>query len=265
MHPVGWNVYPTVQSHLFYLRALDDSTEFATSCIRHLSNIGVVCTDEEERPGRRTFRPKSVESALMLSKKAQSRIYAPDGIMDHHHAVHFITISPPLDPNRKPVELATERDADANSSLGSTGTSQNSFPILDHGRANPASRPTSIQSTESPISQVSPLRALSITPSKLISVHEEDATSRRRGLGNILSQLNCCRANLKVERNASYENNLTLITLTEEQVHNWATFDASRGEDQSVAGVSVVSMSAPLLSTTTNETPKSRMEPFAAF
>jgi hypothetical protein len=241
------------------MRALDDSSVFATSCIRHLSNIGVVCTDEDERPGRRTFRPKSVESALILSKKAQSRIYAPDGIMDHHHAVHFITISPPLDPNRKPVELATERDADANSSLGSTGASQNSFPILAHSRANPAS--ISIQSTESPSIPVSPLSAPSRSASTLNYIHEEEAKDRRRSLGNLLSQLYCCRANLKGEQNESYENNLTLITLTEEQVHNWATFDASRGEDQSVAGLSIVSMSAPLLSTTIKETsPKSRTE-----
>ena len=135
-------------------RALDDSTVFATSCIRHLSNIGVVCTDEDKRHERRTFRPKSVESALLLSKKAQSRIYGPDGIMDHHHAIHVITISPPLDPNRKPVELTTERDADANSSLGSTGTSQSSFSSLAQARANTAS--TSIQSTESPNIQGSP-------------------------------------------------------------------------------------------------------------
>ncbi len=127
---------------------------FATSCIRHLSNIGVVCTDEDKRHERRTFRPKSVESALLLSKKAQSRIYGPDGIMDHHHAIHVITISPPLDPNRKPVELTTERDADANSSLGSTGTSQSSFSSLAQARANTAS--TSIQSTESPNIQGSP-------------------------------------------------------------------------------------------------------------
>jgi hypothetical protein len=244
--------------------ALDKSTVFATSCMRHLSNIGLVCTDEDEKPGRRSFRPKSVESALMLSKKAQSRIYAPDGIMDHHHAVHFITISPPLDPNRKPVELAIERDADANSSIDSTGASQSSFPILAKARANPAS--TSIESTESPNMQVEPSRAPSRTPSALNSVHEEEAKDRRRGLGNLLSQLNCCRATLKGEKNESHENNLSLITLTEEQVQNWATFDAAKGDDQSVAGRSVVSMSAPLLSTTTKETsPKSGMESMAAF
>jgi hypothetical protein len=200
----------------------------------------------------------------MLSKKAQSRIYAPDGILDHHHAVHFITISPPLDPNRKPVELATERDADANSSLGSTGASQSSFPILTKARANPAS--TSNQSTESPIIQVPPLRAPSRTPSTRNSVHEKEAKYRRRRLGNLLSHLSCCRHNLKIEKNESYENNLTVITMTEEQVYKWATFDAPRGEDQSVAGLSVVSMSAPLLLTTRKETsPKSRMDAFAAF
>src|SRR5210317_1168808 len=87
---------------------------FATSAIRHLTTVGVIIPDETDKSTRRVFKPKSEESPLLLSKKAQDRIYAPEGVLNHHHAVQFITFSPPLDLNRRPIELNNERD-DTNS------------------------------------------------------------------------------------------------------------------------------------------------------
>lgn len=45
----------------------------------------------------RVLRPKPEEAPLILSKKAQDRAYFPEGILNHHHAVQFITFSPPFE------------------------------------------------------------------------------------------------------------------------------------------------------------------------
>jgi len=34
---------------------------------------------------------------LLLSQRAQDRAYFPEGILDHHHAIQYITFSPPFD------------------------------------------------------------------------------------------------------------------------------------------------------------------------
>ena len=48
---------------------------------------------------------------MRFSTKARSRIYAPEGVLDHHHAVQFVTLSPPMDVNHRwPVEFAPDRD-----------------------------------------------------------------------------------------------------------------------------------------------------------
>jgi hypothetical protein len=67
-----------------------------------VTTIGVINRYEEEEGGTassvtRTLRPKPDEAPLILSKKAQDRAYFPEGILNHHHAVQFITFSPPFE------------------------------------------------------------------------------------------------------------------------------------------------------------------------
>jgi len=69
----------------------------AGSAIRHLTRLGVIatdCNDDKERCRNRRQQPRNDDSPLVLSKVAQDRAYFPEGILDHHHAMQFITFSP---------------------------------------------------------------------------------------------------------------------------------------------------------------------------
>jgi len=92
------------------------STIHANSAIRHLSNIQVITTDEEDRR-----RPKSFDSGpLLLSSAAQKRLYCPEGIQSHHHATQFLTFSPPFDVKFLTMDTVTD---DVQSSQGSNVSS----------------------------------------------------------------------------------------------------------------------------------------------
>jgi hypothetical protein len=223
-----------------------------------LTAIGVINTNEHDNSGKRVFRPKSEETPLLLCKKAQDRIYAPEGILSHHHATQFMTFSPPFDPNRKPVEIHNERD-DANSSLGS----QCSDPLLNKDvlrESGPASHAKS--------NQVVPLNGESVADSTnkysaAGSDFEDGHCGRRRSFGQMVSKLNCCK---NKERLLDFTSSAPAFTLSEEDEQRWSSFDIGPiAEDRSLAGVSVVSMSAPLLSThkVQPNAHRSRMEPLA--
>jgi len=71
----------------------------AGSAIRHLTRIGVIASDHDEGKGRSRYRrqQRNEDAPLLLSKTAQDRAYFPEGILDHHHAMQFITFSPPFE------------------------------------------------------------------------------------------------------------------------------------------------------------------------
>ena len=92
------------------------STAHANSAIRHLTNIQVITTDEEDRR-----RPKALDSGpLLLSSAAQKRLYCPDGIQSHHHATQFLTFSPPFDVKFQTMDTITD---DVHSTQGSNVSS----------------------------------------------------------------------------------------------------------------------------------------------
>jgi hypothetical protein len=220
-----------------------------------LTTIGVINTDEHDKSGRRVFRPKTEEAPLLLCKKAQDRIYAPEGILSHHHATQFITFSPPFDPNRKPVEIHNERD-DANSSLGS----QCSDPLLNKDVLR-ESGPTSHAKSN----QVVPLNGELVgdstkTYSVAVSDFEDGHYGPRRSFAHMVSKLNCCKNKERLLASTP------AFPLSEEHDQLWSNFDIGPiAEDRSLAGISVVSMSAPLLSThkVQPNAHRSRMEPLA--
>jgi hypothetical protein len=99
---------------------LEHSIAIAGSAIRHLTRIGVITTDnddstcsDKERNRRQQLR--NDDAPLLLSKRAQDRAYFPEGILDHHHAIQFITFSPSFESandnhtpvNEEPVGTAT--------------------------------------------------------------------------------------------------------------------------------------------------------------
>ena len=204
----------------------------------------------------------------MLSSKARSRIYAPEGILDHHHAIQFITLSPPLDPHRRPIELNTERDEVNSSVTGSQGESVNSEKVMKDLKETlevPPTRHSRLTPSDErePINRgkrccVAPLTCNVTGKSSTIETgSQEIQRERRRGLGALVQSLNCskCRGQVRDDKINELSPSASLVTLTEEQERKWATFDISSpiAEDsQSLTGRSVVSMSAPLLSTTGN-------------
>ena len=245
---------------------------FATSVVRHLTAIGVVDT-ETDKSGRRVFRPKSEDSPLLLCKKAQERIYAPDGILDHLHAVHFVTFSPPFDSNRTPVDMHND-NSDAHSSLGSHCSEIVADSVEDHKHKQSSSAvctgtkscmPAVRCVTSSPKSvtktptvredQVAPMSSESVEDFTNQESQSIDAATfeeiphyygRRRTLAHMVSKLRCCKHKEKAQAERSC---LSAFSLTDQQEQQWKTFGMRPiAEDQSVAGHSIISMSAPLLS-----------------
>ena len=221
-----------------------------------------------------------MESALVLSRDAENRIYAPEGVLNHHHAIQFITFSPPFD-NRRPVEL----NDDGGSSVTGSHESSPSDPIVRNMKEtlglaeSPSSRlplapQVSSRNDKATARSESRGRRCCVVPVNLQPTRNELLSAdskgeeirlqrhrRQTGFGRIVSSLNCtkCRGQNDVDVIA------TQLTLTEEQERKWASFDVSGTieEDHSLAGRSEISMSAPLLSrskkTTTLQRP--RMEP----
>ena len=87
-----------------FLFLFSESIAIAGSAIRHLTRIGVITTDidssccsDKDRLRHRRQQFKNEDAPLVLSKRAQDRAYFPEGILDHHHAIQFITFSPPFE------------------------------------------------------------------------------------------------------------------------------------------------------------------------
>lgn len=209
--------------------------------------------------GQRIFRPtKSVDASLLLSSKAQSRIFAPEGVLNHHHAVQFVTFSPPMDPNRLPVDIVSEprTESGSHSSVSLLHDSIDDFdPFLKLNLKQ--SNGTDISAFSPPQQRPSSSRTLSNRGLQRLPSLEPTAEHQPRR--SILSKLNCCRNKDDGNRNNNNTSSVTspVLTLTEEQQRRWSTFDitgpiAEDNDFQSVAAFSVsqsssVSMSAPLL------------------
>jgi hypothetical protein len=266
------------------------SIGYATGVIRHLTNIGVVCSSDGGSDKRRVFRPKTIESTLLLSKTAQERIFVPGGILNHHHAIQFLTFSPPMDPNRRPPRPpagpgATATD-DTNSSvtisMDSAPRAQSPASSVDRGDTM-SEQPISIMSSShsgvsdirseshprGKVAQVTPeksRKARKVTKSWSASVDTTEGgepQERRRKIVTMVSKLNCCRAQ-NLNNKSPILINTSALTLTDEQEIQWSSFSIRDiAEDRSLAGrsfdsQSIVSMSAPLLS-------RSNAYDFAAF
>jgi len=97
----------------------------AGSAIRHLTRIGVIttdnddstCSDKERNRNRRQLR--NDDAPLLLSQRAQDRAYFPESILDHHHAIQFITFSPSFESaNGNPNTAANEEPVGTASPTG---------------------------------------------------------------------------------------------------------------------------------------------------
>jgi hypothetical protein len=110
----------------FVLLCLEHSIAIAGSAIRHLTRIGVITTDnddstcsDKERNRNRRQQLRNDDAPLLLSQRAQDRAYFPEGILDHHHAIQFITFSPSFESsNGNPNAAANEEPVGTASPTG---------------------------------------------------------------------------------------------------------------------------------------------------
>ena len=179
------------------------STAHANSAIRHLTNIQVITTDEEDRR-----RPKALDSGpLLLSSAAQKRLYCPDGIQSHHHATQFLTFSPPFDVKFQTMDTITD---DVHSTQGSNVSSiglssiqgqmvddliaslrrtrEESVKVAGQEPRDPWVHPVAEGSESSTVSRPK-------FPSQLELVEESRA---RRKCSKVVAQLNCFKSNQRV-------------------------------------------------------------------
>jgi hypothetical protein len=184
------------------------SIAFAGTIIRHLKSIGVIS------PGPSGAKPSgAIEDApLLLSKKAQERAYFPQGILNHHHAVQFVSFAPPFEKTVHIAGLSSSRSQDdALSSLGSlSGDRQDVKNLIATLRLprtdeNPPS-PKSV--IEIPVIEDAPTPQRNTSGCGIINVDpEEQSWSRghvdytqptaasKPGMRGFFSKLNCCRQN----------------------------------------------------------------------
>jgi hypothetical protein len=82
--------------------AADKTARYAENLLEHLKMIGMVnSTAVSDSPPRGGDAPAIGDVVLTLSAEAQRRVYAPDGILTHHHAIQYLSFGPPFE---KPFE-----------------------------------------------------------------------------------------------------------------------------------------------------------------
>jgi hypothetical protein len=253
---------------------------FAGSAIRHLTRIGVISKDNndtsDDKEQYRPRPPKNEDAPLLLSKRAQDRAYFPEGILNHHHAIQFITFSPPFESANNatgiPIPPSNQSSSQSISSLHSS-IGPNS---LNSSRMNPSLQRKSSQSSSKVANNMNNnIRSITEGSSNEIKTtainqqQQQKQKQRRRrggGGGGFFSKFNCCRSSttttgvvavMRKSDSVSMDNSAlrksSLTSLSEEEEKHWLAYSMKPiAEEQSVASCSVVSMSAPLLSQTTS-------------
>mmetsp|Transcript_15868 Transcript_15868/g.36584 ORF Transcript_15868/g.36584 Transcript_15868/m.36584 type:complete len:603 (-) Transcript_15868:66-1874(-) len=264
---------------------------FAGSAIKHLTQIGVITTDNNDpsntgRGGRSPrSQPKNEDAPLLLSKRAQDRAYFPEGILSHHHAMQFITFSPPF-------EASIDNDTGHSSRTGISD--EDPIPELSSPHGNEKSISDSFddpyssllgsnnydQQNHSKKSLMSGMRGSTSSLTRrssrsLAKRGDSRATANQSGsyanlksptssegnlegnedeskCGDLLAKLNCFKktSNSTGRRsNAKSLRETSLTSLSEDEEKEWLAYSMKPiVEDRSLAGGSIVSMSEPLLS-----------------
>lgn len=222
---------------------------FASSAIQHLTSIGVISTDN----GTAT---KNDDVPLVLSKSARDRCYFPQGLLNHHHAIQFITFSPSFE--------------STNYATGAPSINQSASlrDSLEHNSSNPSSMiATEINNDNDNNNRL--IHFETKCESKHATTTQRKRNQWDRNGGRFFSKLNCFRnvnsGVIVTKKNDSaginYIDDDKEITTTEVE-NRWLSFNMKPiAEDQSTSG-SIVSMSAPLLSqSSTNLTRRHTVHP----
>jgi hypothetical protein len=253
---------------------------FAGSAIRHLTHIGVISKDSndtsDDKEQYRPRPPKNEDAPLLLSKRAQDRAYFPEGILNHHHAIQFITFSPPFESASNatgiPLPPSNQSSSQSISSLHSS-IGPNSL----NSRINPSLQRKTSQSSSIVANNMNHNRSITEGSSdeiKTAAINQQQKQKKQRrrsggggGSGGFFSKFNCCRSSTttgtgvqavmrksdSVSMDSSALRKSSLTSLSEEEEKHWLSYSMKPiAEEQSVASCSVVSMSVPLLSQTTS-------------
>ena len=253
---------------------------YAKSAIRHLTNIGVINTNDDDgsQPGKRVVRTNVEDSPLLLGKTAKDRSYFPEGILNHHHAIQFMTFSPPFESITSEMRSgqAERRESGLNEDTSVRRT------MKDHDGDHP-------ESPQSPTSVVNPhdfternrvddsLNHSEIVGSAALSTEraqspngQQQAQSNRNDVSytakgcmkskktrGIFSRLNCYRSTDGGQQLVGHQfdtddnpnDNTAIASLSDEEEQLYLPYHLRPiAEEQSVTGgQSVVSASAPLL------------------
>lgn len=201
---------------MFTLILFEFRISFATSAIRYLTSIQVINTDEQDKLGRRNFRPKSEDSPLLLSTVAQKRIYSPNVILTHHHATRFLTFSPPFNGHMQPIEQSGDDTSSNISSIGMGSNfqgvlvddlmkslqnkSQAQHAVSDGKMVQPGSSPKSdLQYPSITFEEPDIASIMSINQLMRSSRDESSSSSKsRRNASCMMSQLNCWKTRERV-------------------------------------------------------------------
>lgn len=313
-------MYGTVMTELSFVTIfVRYSIAFAGTVIRHLKNIGVISPHGKVngRASSSAVKPAMEDAPLLLSQRAQERAYFPEGVLDHHHAVQFVSFAPPFEKAIHITGLAPSRSQDdALSSLGSLSGdrqdikniiaqlgSSSSFP--HHTDDNPPS-PRSVIDLHQDQTSGRPIRQQQQQDHRNIDQEEDlfdptlktvsrdvvagdvvpasDTLSSKPKIRGFFSKLMCCSHGNDVNNDNNNKPSKTGITpgtkggdfmsmdssmspgtrliasklhqiressltsLSEEEELQWLSYSIQPiAEDQSLAGGSVISMSAPLL------------------
>jgi hypothetical protein len=253
---------------------------FAGSAIRHLTRIGVISKDSndtsDDKEQYRPRPPKNEDAPLLLSQRAQDRAYFPEGILNHHHAIQFITFSPPFESANNATGISIP-PSNRSSSQSINSLHSSIGPNSLNSRMNPSLQRKTSQSFSKVANSMNHNRSITEGSSNeiktaAINQQQKQKKQRRRrsgggGRGGFFSKLNCCRSStttgpgvqavMRKSDSVSMDNSALrkspLTSLSEEEEKHWLAYSMKPiAEEQSVASCSVVSMSAPLLSQTTS-------------
>ena len=235
-----------------------DSIAIAGSLIRQLTRIGIITVEnentwdtEKERLSRRRQQARNEDTPLLLSKRAQDRTYFPEGILDHHHAVQYITFSPPFDfdegdhPHTKTKSINFDGQNERNVGMLTLG--------IRRVIAGPLSRRQKSLTRNGPDGGNDNEGRDYLPPSGIgiLSNHEQKQVHDNNsncGPVRCLSKLNCLR-NSNNDTTPLTSTQMFTTSLSKEAEKRWIDYGMKPiNEDQSLANESIISMSAPLLS-----------------
>ena len=126
-----------------------NAMNFAASLLKYLRDIEMVANSVPDRksPGR-SVTVKVEDEVLLLSQTAQERMFLPQGILKHHHALQFLCFSPPFEKSVRVDVLAGGSVASEEDSLFAESLSSSKCLTSSVDSGKPPLPPRTIHSVD---------------------------------------------------------------------------------------------------------------------